>query len=66
VRVVIDFDGSQPGHWSGLLHAEAGLVVDAPFDGRLDLLRLLETLIDNGHDALDDSHNDDDKKEWWR
>jgi len=60
VRVVIDFDGSQPGHWSGLLHADASPVVDAPFDGRLDLLRLLEALVDHRHDHYDN------EREWQR
>ena len=48
VRVVIEFSGV--GQWSGSLHAEPSPVVDAPFEGRLDLLRLLEALIDHRHD----------------
>ena len=49
VRVVIDFNGSQPGHWAGLLRAEDDPAVEAGFEGRLDLLRLLEGLVDRGH-----------------
>ena len=49
VRVVIEFAGD--GQWSGTLHAEPSPVVVAPFEGRLDLLRLLEALIDHGHDT---------------
>jgi hypothetical protein len=48
VRVVIEFAGA--GQWSGMLHAEATSMVDAPFEGRLDLLRLLEALVDHEHD----------------
>lgn len=48
VRVVIDFDGSQSGHWAGLLRAEDDPAVETGFEGRLDLLRLLEVLIDRG------------------
>lgn len=44
VRVVIEFDGSTD-RWSGILRAEGGPTVDAPFDGRLDLLRLLEAIV---------------------
>jgi len=49
VRVVIEFTGD--GQWSGTLHAEPSPVVVAPFEGRLDLLRLLEALVDHGHDT---------------
>ena len=49
VRVVIEFAGD--GQWSGTLHAEPSPVVVAPFEGRLDLLRLLEALLDHGHDS---------------
>jgi len=52
VRVVIEFSG--PGRWSGTVHAERSQVVDAPFEGRLDLLRLLEALVDHGHDSNED------------
>jgi hypothetical protein len=52
VRVVIEFSG--PGRWSGTVHAELSPVVDAPFEGRLDLLRLLEVLVDHGHDSNED------------
>ena len=47
--MVIDFNGSQPGQWAGLLRAEDDPAVEAGFDGRLDLLRLLEALIEGGH-----------------
>ena len=50
VRVVIEFSGS--GQWSGTVQAESA-AVDAPFEGRLDLLRLLEALVDPGHDQED-------------
>jgi hypothetical protein len=46
--VVIEFSGV--GQWAGTLHAEPSPVVDAPFEGRLDLLRLLEALVDHRHD----------------
>jgi len=52
VRVVIEFTG--PGRWSGTVHAEPSPVVDAPFEGRLDLLRLLEALVDHDHDGNED------------
>ena len=51
VRVVIEFSGS--GQWSGTVHAESTATVGAPFEGRLDLLRLLEALVDPGHDQED-------------
>jgi hypothetical protein len=51
VRVVIEFAGA--GHWSGTLRTEETPAVDAPFEGRLDLLRLLEALIDPAHDDPD-------------
>ena len=47
MRVVIEFSGV--GQWSGTLHAEPSPVLDAPFEGRLDLLRLLEALVGHGH-----------------
>jgi hypothetical protein len=49
--VVIEFVGA--GQWSGTLHAEAGPTVDAPFEGRLDLLRLLEALVDHRYENHD-------------
>jgi hypothetical protein len=52
VQVVIEFSG--PGRWSGTVHAELATVVDTPFEGRLDLLRLLEALVDHGHDSNED------------
>ena len=52
VRVVIEFSGA--GRWSGTVQAEAATVVDVPFEGRLELLRLLETLIDRGPDDTED------------
>ena len=52
VRVVIEFTG--PGRWSGTVHAAPSPVVDAPFEGRLDLLRLLEALVDHDHDGNED------------
>jgi hypothetical protein len=48
VRVVIEFSGA--GRWSGTVQAESATVVDVPFEGRLELLRLLETLIDRRPD----------------
>lgn len=53
MRVVIEFAGA--GQWSGTLHADAASTVDAPFEGRLDLLRLLEALVDHEHE---DQHTD--------
>jgi hypothetical protein len=41
---VIEFDGTSD-RWSGTLRAEGGPTVDAPFEGRLDLLRLLEAIV---------------------
>ena len=52
VRVVIEFSGS--GRWSGTVHAEPSPVVDAPFEGRLDLLRLLEALVEPAHEGNED------------
>jgi hypothetical protein len=52
VRVVIEFSGA--GRWSGTVQAEAATVADAPFEGRLELLRLLETLIDHRPDDTED------------
>ena len=52
VRVVIEFSG--PGRWSGTVHAEPSRVVDAPFEGRLDLLRLLEALVEPAHEGNKD------------
>lgn len=51
MRVVIEFVGA--GHWSGTLRSEGAPAVDAPFEGRLDLLRLLEALIEPAHDDQD-------------
>ena len=59
VRVVIEFSGL--GQWSGTLHAEPSPVVNAPFDGRLDLLRLLEALVDHGHDDTTRTAEADDQ-----
>ena len=61
VRVVIEFRGS--GQWSGTLHAEPSPVVDAPFEGRLDLLRLLEALVDHRHDDTTKTAAADDQGE---
>jgi len=61
VRVVIEFAGD--GQWSGTLHAEPSPVVDAPFEGRLDLLRLLEALVDRGHDDTTRTATADGKRE---
>jgi hypothetical protein len=61
VRVVIEFAGD--GHWSGILHAEPSPVVDAPFEGRLDLLRLLEALVDHGHNDTTRTATADGKRE---
>ena len=61
VRVVIEFAGD--GQWSGTLHAEPSPVVDAPFEGRLDLLRLLEALVDHGHDDTTRTATADGKRE---
>ena len=61
VRVVIEFAGD--GQWSGTLHAEPSPVVDAPFEGRLDLLRLLEALVDHGHDDTTRTATADEKGE---
>jgi hypothetical protein len=52
VRVVIEFSG--PGRWSGTVHAEPSPVVDAPFEGRLDLLRLLEALVEPAREGNED------------
>ena len=52
VRVVIEFSGA--GRWSGTVRAESATIVDVPFEGRLELLRLLETLIDRGPDDMED------------
>ena len=49
MRLVIDFDTSQ-GRWSGAILPEPGpdiAAVPTPFSGRLDLLRLLESLVDD-------------------
>ncbi len=49
MRLVIDFD-STAGRWSGAVLPEPGPDVAAvpfPFSGRLDLLRLLESLVDD-------------------
>ncbi len=46
---MIEFSG--PGRWSGTVHVEPPPVVDAPFEGRLDLLRLLEALVEPAHEA---------------
>jgi hypothetical protein len=61
VRVVIEFAGD--GQWSGTLHAVPSPVVDAPFEGRLDLLRLLEALVDHGHDDTTRTATADEKGE---
>jgi len=65
VRVVIEFSGS--GQWAGTLHAEASTPpstgVDAAFEGRLDLLRLLEALVDHRHDDITTTASADDKGE---
>ena len=61
VRVVIEFAGD--GQWSGTLHAETSPVVDAPFEGRLDLLRLLEALVDHGHNDTTRTATADGKRE---
>ena len=61
VRVVIEFAGD--GRWAGTLHAEPSPVVVAPFEGRLDLLRLLEALVDHGHDGTTRTASADDKGE---
>mgnify|MGYP001210706592 CR=1 FL=1 len=51
MRLVIDFDTSHD-RWSGAILPEPGpdasaLPTPTPFSGRLDLLRLLESLVDN-------------------
>jgi hypothetical protein len=49
MRLVIDFEPSQ-GRWSGAILPEPGpdaAAVPTPFSGRLDLLRLLESLVDD-------------------
>jgi len=47
VRVVIEFSGG--GRWSGTVQADSSASgADVAFEGRLELLRLLETLIDRG------------------
>lgn len=49
MRLVIDFEPSG-GHWSGMVLAEPGLgtvAVPTPFSGRLELLRLLESLVED-------------------
>lgn len=62
VRVIIDFDQSAAKPWTGVVHTkvEAAEVVGfdpgQPFDGRLDLLRMLEDLMTprrDGTDAID-------------
>jgi hypothetical protein len=52
VRVVTEFSGS--GLWSGTLHADASPADRSSFEGRLDLLRLLEALVDHEHDDSPD------------
>jgi hypothetical protein len=52
VRVVIEFSGT--GLWSGTLHADASPTDRSSFEGRLDLLRLLEALVDREHDDSPD------------
>jgi hypothetical protein len=57
VRVVIEFSGA--GQWSGTVHAAPSSTFDAPFEGRLDLLRLLEALVDHAHDDTSTATADD-------
>lgn len=44
VHVIIEFAEAQP--WAGSLRFDGGDEVRIPFEGRLDLLRLLEPLTD--------------------
>ncbi|MBK6312414.1 MAG: hypothetical protein IPH81_18510 [Candidatus Microthrix sp.] len=49
MRLVIDFDRAQ-GRWAGAILPEPGpdvVAVPTPFSGRLDLLRLLESLVED-------------------
>ena len=54
VRVVIELSGS--GQWSGTVDAAPLPVGETPFEGRLELLRLLEALVDQPHDAVEDGN----------
>lgn len=49
VRVVIEF--ASVGRWSGRLRTEPDPTVDAAFEGRLELLRLLDALA--GHERAE-------------
>jgi hypothetical protein len=61
VRVVIEFTGS--GRWMGTLRCEPSPAVDTPFEGRLGLLRLLETLVDQRHTTITTTAPADEKGE---
>lgn len=46
VRVIIDFEAPTPEHWSGMLRQGTESAEAIRFEGRLQLLRLVESLIE--------------------
>ncbi|MEO6989237.1 MAG: hypothetical protein ABI239_11380 [Aquihabitans sp.] len=53
MRLVIDFEPSR-GQWSGMVLAEPDpgtVAVPTPFSGRLELLRLLESLVEGASNS---------------
>lgn len=55
VRVIIDFEAPTPEHWSGTLRQGAESAEALRFEGRLQLLRLVESLIERTHEPPTDS-----------
>ena len=49
MQVVIEFEDAGSQRWSGRLRSDQTANGDLPFQGRLELLRLLETVVDDGH-----------------
>lgn len=51
VRVIIDFEGSDAAPWSGQIRFGEASASPTRFDGRLQLLRFLETAVEHADDT---------------
>ncbi len=51
VRVIIDFEGSGPAPWSGQIRFGDASASPNRFDGRLQLLRYLESAVEHADDT---------------